>query len=422
MFYFLSAGASADAVSHSYSQFLPKGMAGIGNQRAGQIWYRALTQYMTPDTRFFGARKACILAARDLYGELSPEYKAVQNAYAGINVGVRADGSKEDFARPVIQGMSVRGTTGTVSITAQATDDRGVASVDYFVDGFFVGTSTAADFQLPFDSSTLSNDAHLLTAIAYDTNQNASEVSSGVTFTVHNASFDGIQNGGFEWGLEGWKVPSDVPDQPFVLSYAHSGFYSTLFGALPSEDFSRYLPFRSAIYQDLKLPSDCDTLVLEYWFLATQPDFYTPAPTDGVAHDTLTVRFLDANGNLLKAVGSFSNLDDTPDPFNPVWVQKTFDVSDLKGQTVRLQADGANDDQGFGTGFLVDGFAIRGTATVPASAADISADGIVDGYDLALLMAAFNPTRTPSDPRADLNGDGLVDDKDLDLLLAAFGK
>lgn len=422
MFYFLSVGASADAATDSYSRFLSQGMTGIGNQKAGQIWYRALTQYMTPETRFFDARKACIRAATDLYGELSPEYKAVQNAYAGINVGMTADGAKEDFARPVIQGMNVRGTTGTVSFTTQATDDRGLASVDYFVDGFFAGTSTDGDFQLPFDSSTLSNDAHVLTAIAYDTNQNVSDLSSPVTFTVHNATFDGIQNGGFEWGFEGWNVPSGMLDQPFLVKYPQSGTYSMLFGANTNKDYTAYLPFHSAIYQDLKLPSDCDTLALEYWFIATPPDVETPPPTDGVAHDALTVRFLDASGNTLKNVGSYSNLDDTPDPFNPVWVHKTFDVSDLKGQTVRLQVDGTNDDQGFGTGFLIDSFAIRGTATVQLSAADINANGVVDGYDMAVLMAAFDPARASSNSKADLNGDGLVDDKDLDLLLAAFGK
>jgi Zn-dependent metalloprotease len=422
MFYFLSVGASALPTSDSHSPFLANGMSGIGNQKAGQIWYRALTHYMTPDTRYFGARKACIQAATDLFGELSPEYRAVQNAYAGINVGVAADGTKEDFARPIVQATHVRGTQGTVFFTTAASDDRGLASVDYFVDGSFAGTSTASDFQLPFDSSTVTNDEHVLTAVAYDTNQNASELATPLSFSVHNPRFEGIQNGGFEWGLSSWSVPADVPDQPYLLDFSHQGASSILFGAKWSEGPSLYLPFRSAMFQDVKLPTDFRTLTLQYWFLATPPSAMTPPPTDGNAHDTLTVKLLDASGNVLKVLGSHSNLDDTTTPDNPVWTLQIVDVSDLKGQRVRLQVESANDDKGYGTAFLVDDFALAGTSTVQPNAADLNADGVVDGYDLALLMAAFNPARTPSDSRADLNGDGVVDDKDLGLLLSAFGK
>jgi Zn-dependent metalloprotease len=422
MFYFLSVGASADASSQSSSRFLPTGMTGLGNQKASQIWYRALTHYMKPDTQYFDSRRACLQAATDLFGELSPEYKAVQNAYAGINVGIAADGTKEDFTPPVIHGMTVQGSTGTVTFTTQATDDRGVASVDYFVDGFYVGTSTDPGFKLPFDSATLSNDVHTLTALAYDTNQNESAWSAPVTFTVHNATFNGFQNGGFEWQWMGWGSDSSLPDKPWLSGYPHSGTLSMGFGARYSNTLNAYSPFHAALTQDLKLPSDCDTLTLSFWLLASNPDPDTPAPGDGLAHDTLTVRFLDANGKILKTVGSFSNLDDTPDPYNPVWVQKTFDIADLKGQRVRLQVDGVNDDQGFGTVFVIDDFALLGAVKTQVNVADLNGDGVVDGYDLALLMAAFDPTKSPSDPKADLNGDGVVDDKDLDILLANFGK
>lgn len=422
MFYFLSNGASASAGAETASRFLPAGMTGIGNQKAGQIWYRALTTYLAPFSRYFDARRACVRAAADLYGELSPEYKAVQNAYGGINVGLPADGTAEDFTPPVVQSVAVQGTTGTVYFTTQATDDRGLATVDYYADGFYIGTAAAPDFRLPFDSATLSNGVHALMAVAWDTNQNGAELSAALPFTLHNAVFEGLQNGGFEWELESWTTPSNVPDAPYITGFSHSGTLSVLLGDVWDGGLNKYLPFKSALYQDVKLPSDCDTLSLGYWFFAAPPDPATPPPTDGLAHDLLSIRFLDAQGALLKDLGSYSNLDDTPDPFNPVWVHKTFDVSELKGQVVRLQVDGSNDDQGFGTAFLLDDFTLEGTSAVVPNPADLNGDGLVDGYDLALLMASYSPATSPRNPKADLNGDGVVDDKDLDLLLARFGK
>lgn len=52
----------------------------------------------------------------------------------------------------------------------------------------------------------------------------------------------------------------------------------------------------------------------------------------------------------------------------------------------------------------------------PGSPADLNGDGVVDGADLGLLLAAWDT----SDPAADLNGDGNVDGADLGLLLASW--
>ena len=40
-----------------------------------------------------------------------------------------------------MQSVAVTGGTGIVHLTTQATDDRGVASVDYFADGSFTSLS-----------------------------------------------------------------------------------------------------------------------------------------------------------------------------------------------------------------------------------------------------------------------------------------
>lgn len=61
-------------------------IAGIGREAAQQIWYRALTVYMTSDTDYAGAREATLSAATDLYGEDSAKYNAVAAAWSAVSV------------------------------------------------------------------------------------------------------------------------------------------------------------------------------------------------------------------------------------------------------------------------------------------------------------------------------------------------
>jgi Zn-dependent metalloprotease len=86
-FYFLSQGANANTSSHRFTSYLPKGMAGIGNDKAARIWYRAMATYLTSGSDYADARQASIKAARDLYGAGGAEERAVWNAFHGINVG-----------------------------------------------------------------------------------------------------------------------------------------------------------------------------------------------------------------------------------------------------------------------------------------------------------------------------------------------
>lgn len=62
-------------------------VTGIGADAAEQIWYRALTEYMTASTDYAGARAATLDAAAELYGSSSTEYAAVGQAWAAVGVG-----------------------------------------------------------------------------------------------------------------------------------------------------------------------------------------------------------------------------------------------------------------------------------------------------------------------------------------------
>ncbi|MFJ4825546.1 M4 family metallopeptidase [Streptomyces bacillaris] len=61
-------------------------LAGIGREKAYQIWYKALSVYMTSTTDYAGARVATEKAATDLFGADSEELKAVSATWAAVNV------------------------------------------------------------------------------------------------------------------------------------------------------------------------------------------------------------------------------------------------------------------------------------------------------------------------------------------------
>lgn len=61
-------------------------MAGIGADKAGKIWYLALTSYMVSSTSFKGARAATMNAAAALYGAGGPTHTAVGTAWSMVGV------------------------------------------------------------------------------------------------------------------------------------------------------------------------------------------------------------------------------------------------------------------------------------------------------------------------------------------------
>ncbi|MEU6216532.1 M4 family metallopeptidase [Streptomyces sp. NPDC047022] len=87
--YLLAEGSGAKTINGvSYDSPTCDGasVTGIGRDKLGQIWYRALTVYMTSSTNYAGARTATLNAAKDLYGAGSTEYNAVAAAWSAVDV------------------------------------------------------------------------------------------------------------------------------------------------------------------------------------------------------------------------------------------------------------------------------------------------------------------------------------------------
>jgi RHS repeat-associated protein len=77
--------------------------------------------------------------------------------------------------------------SGTVTLSAGASDDGRVANVDFLVDGAKVGSATSAPFQYAWNSASVGIGQHTVTAVATDDAGNQT-TSSPVSFTVDNSS------------------------------------------------------------------------------------------------------------------------------------------------------------------------------------------------------------------------------------------
>jgi hypothetical protein len=99
-------------------------------------------------------------------------------------------GASGDTTPPAVAMISpINGATvsGTVTMTADATDGVGVANVQFQLDGNNFGSPiTAAPYSLPWDTTASTNGNHTVAAVATDTSGNAA-TSTVETVTVSNA-------------------------------------------------------------------------------------------------------------------------------------------------------------------------------------------------------------------------------------------
>ncbi|MDP2905532.1 MAG: Ig-like domain-containing protein [Candidatus Omnitrophota bacterium] len=75
--------------------------------------------------------------------------------------------------------------SGSVNIQATATDNVGVAKVEFYVDNSLKSTDTTSPYAYSWDTTTATNASHALKAIAYDAKNNSKQAQINVT--VNNA-------------------------------------------------------------------------------------------------------------------------------------------------------------------------------------------------------------------------------------------
>jgi hypothetical protein len=93
-----------------------------------------------------------------------------------------------DLIVPVVS-ASVSGSSGNITLSATASDDKGVTMVQFYVDGNLIAGTDVTPYTATLDSTKLSNGSHSLVAWAYDASNNIGK-SAPVSFTTSNTIID----------------------------------------------------------------------------------------------------------------------------------------------------------------------------------------------------------------------------------------
>lgn len=134
-------------------------------------------------------------------------YNGSGNYYLDISAGDQPLAS--DTTPPVVNISSpANGSTvsGLVTISANASDNAGVSKVDFFVDTILIATDTTSPYSITWDSKTVTNGSHTLSAKAFD------QASNSATDTISVMVDNDIQPPTAPSGLTATAVSSSQID------------------------------------------------------------------------------------------------------------------------------------------------------------------------------------------------------------------
>ncbi len=232
--------------------------------------------------------------------------------------------------------------SGTVSVTATASDNVGVTKMEVYIDGALKTSNTnATSISYSWNTTTVANGSHSIVSKAYDAAGNVG-TSATVTVTVSNSAAQQLLgNPGFETGTAApWTASSGVVSNS-TSEPPHSGTWDAWldgYGATHTD----------TLLQQVAIPSIVTTATLTFWL-----HIDTAETSTTTAYDTLTVQIRNSSGTVLATLATYSNLN-----ANSGYAQKSFDLSAYKGQTIQVYLVGAEDST-LQTSFVVDDFALN---------------------------------------------------------------
>jgi len=160
----------------------------IGCEKTARIYYRALTNYMTANTDFLGARNAVAQAAADLYGASGTEVTAVSNAFNTVGVVSVSDSYEPN--NTLSQAYAVTSGTTYSSYISSSSD------IDYYK------LSTSNGRKITISLTTLPKDYDLY---LYDSSGNLLASSENGSTTAESISFTAYYTGTYYILVEGYS-------------------------------------------------------------------------------------------------------------------------------------------------------------------------------------------------------------------------
>ncbi|HEY6911505.1 MAG TPA: hypothetical protein VI356_19150, partial [Myxococcales bacterium] len=250
--------------------------------------------------------------------------------------------------------VSVVAGGSTSSTISTATTSGSAQTVSLTVSGAPAGvTATLSPTSVTSGgSSTLSISTATTTAAGTYTLTVTGTAASGshtttVSLTVTAAGGGGctassqlLTNPGFESGGTGWTATASVIDASTNGSAPHSGTVKAWLDGYGTTH-------TDSLFQNVTIPSTACSATFSFWLKIT-----TAETTTTTAFDTLTVTVRNTAGTVLSTLATYSNLN-----HGTSYVQKSFDLSAFKGQTIRLEWVGT-EDSSLQTSFFVDDTAL----------------------------------------------------------------
>lgn len=233
--------------------------------------------------------------------------------------------------------------SGTVGVGATASDNVGVTKMEIYIDGALKTSNTSAtSLSYSWNTTAVANGSHTISSKAYDAAGNVGS-STTVTVTVSNTTTSQqlLGNPGFETGTAApWVTGTGVLDNS-TSEAAHSGTWKAWLDGYGSAH-------TDTLYQQVAIPSTITTATLTFWLHVD-----TAETTTTSAYDKLTVQVRNSSGTVLATLATYSNLNAATG-----FVQKSFDLSAYKGQTIQVYLSGV-EDSSLQTSFVVDDFALN---------------------------------------------------------------
>jgi len=230
--------------------------------------------------------------------------------------------------------------TGAATISADASDNVGVARVDFYAGSTLIGSDTTSPYSVSWNTTSVANGSYSLTSRAFDgagNSANSGAVSVTVDNPVGNCSITEqlLSNGGFE-GATGWTTSSGVISSGTGGSAPRSGTYKAWLNG-----YGRTMT--DYAYQQISIPSTACSASLNVWVKITSSETTTTK-----VYDTLAIQVRSSSNAVLGTLGTYSNLNK-----GSAYVLRTFDLAAYKGQTIRIYFNGT-EDSSLATSFFLD--------------------------------------------------------------------
>ncbi|GGW67551.1 peptidase M4 [Streptomyces caelestis] len=190
-FYLLSEGSGTKTINGvTYDSPTSDGLpvTGIGRDKAEKIWFRALTTKFTSTTNYAGARTGTLAATGELYGTDSAEYKAVQDAWAGVNVGARSGGGGgggTSFENTADVAIPDRGAAVTSPVTVSGRTGNAPSDLQVAVD---IVHTYIGDLQVQL----VAPDGTAYTLKGYGTGGSADNIATTYTVNASSEAANGV--------------------------------------------------------------------------------------------------------------------------------------------------------------------------------------------------------------------------------------